>query len=675
LIIPRRLEEVLVVLDSTRYDRAVAAIAETGFFHVDEPLEDLSGWRSREYYLAYMMAEEALRRAEGYFKMLAEEPSYKEEVELKISTWLNGVHEVQKQHSVLLKELAEAEEELNRLRERLEVLKTFEELLKPISHIEADLKKAISSKIVSFVLGIMKGESIDEILNNVKISEDVILFWEYIDKKEALVGALGDYNKVREVVESLRDYGWLPLRLPEGLPGSPTKALEEISRERAEINSRMTEIINRIKKGRLEELKEYYSKMLVLSRALKILAYTVSRGSLRFFRGYIDVKDRDSFERILDKATDGAYTIYVLSTKRVAERKPPSKIDLPKALQPFHRVVEIYGEPEPYEVVPTIFLAITMPVIFGLMFPDLGHGLLVVLFALFFMNKMSKDFAKLSMYLGIAGMIGGLLSGEFFGPLTGKPLISLWHALGFKEPPLASPLEGDVELMYRLMSVSLWIGGFMLSLGTLLGIVDALLARDKLNAVMVKVPKFLIFLSATEPFLHHFDVRKAAHIIGEAAFSRPPHGIEQNFVLWGFLIGVLWLFIGGTIYYMKEGEGLGALRESFMEAFEIVLMVLGNIPSFLRILGLAIAHEGLMYGFTVLTYLVLGKGVIGIISGAIIYILGNLLTAGLEALIAFAHSLRLHFYEWFTKFYSGLGRPFMPITIPIRARIILGQTI
>ncbi len=674
LFIPRRLEEILVAVDDSNYDKVVTAIAETGIFHVDELPDEISGWRDRRYYLAYMSAEEAVRRAEGYFHLMEENPMYLQEVEIKIRSWLSGQEDIQKEHEELLKDLSSAEERITKLREGLETLKTYEELLKPISYIESDLRKALSAKVLSFSLGIMRGENIEEVLNNTDIEENVIMSWERISEKEYLVAVLGPQKEVHATVENLRTYGWIPIRLPEDLPGSPKEALKVIEERRSKALSEINEIVEHIRKLRLNELKEYYSKMIVLSRALKLLAFTSARGSLRFFRGYVDIKDRNKLEKVLKESTNDAYVIYTLSTKRVAERKPPSKIDLPNLLKPFHRVVEIYGEPEPYEIVPTLFLAITMPVIFGLMFPDLGHGLLVILFAIFFMRRSSRDFANLSIYLGIAGMIGGFLAGEFFGPITGKPLITFWHTIGFKEPPLASPLEGDVNLIYRLMSVSLWIGGFMLFSGTLLGIIDALLAEEKLNAVLIKVPKFLIFAAATEPFLHHFDVHKAAGIINGATFGRPPHGLEENFVLWGFLIGVLWLFIGGTVYYMKEGEGLGAIRESFMEAFEAVLMVLGNIPSFLRILGLAIAHEGLMYGFTILTYLVLGKGVIGLIAGAIIYILGNLLTAGIEALIAFAHSLRLHFYEWFTKFYSGLGRPFMPISIPIRARIILSTS-
>ncbi len=39
---------------------------------------------------------------------------------------------------------------------------------------------------------------------------------------------------------------------------------------------------------------------------------------------------------------------------------------------------------------------------------------------------------------------------------------------------------------------------------------------------------------------------------------------------------------------------------------------------------------------------------------------GNFFVIALEGLIVFIHTLRLHFYEWFSRFYKGTGTTFSP---------------
>jgi V/A-type H+-transporting ATPase subunit I len=115
------------------------------------------------------------------------------------------------------------------------------------------------------------------------------------------------------------------------------------------------------------------------------------------------------------------------------------------------------------------------------------------------------------------------------------------------------------------------------------------------------------------------------------------------------------------------------MARSFMEVYESILMAMGNIPSFLRIMALALAHSSIMFAFAYIFDLLASWGPIGLIAGALVYIVGNLMVIALEGILAFAHSLRLHFYEWFSKFYAGGGIPFTPISIP-GVRIVFTST-
>jgi len=57
-------------------------------------------------------------------------------------------------------------------------------------------------------------------------------------------------------------------------------------------------------------------------------------------------------------------------------------------------------------------------------------------------------------------------------------------------------------------------------------------------------------------------------------------------------------------------------------------------------------------------------GALSIILRALVLVLGNLFVIGFEGLIVGIQTLRLEYYEFFGKFFSGEGVPFKPLTLP-----------
>jgi V/A-type H+-transporting ATPase subunit I len=678
LLLPRRVEEVLIAVSGHRYDDLVRRLAEEGILHVDKPPRELGGV-DRRFQLALMRASEKLSRLEGYFDLMGVKPSTLKGVEVRIPGWLEAVEALAEEYRDSEEAAQRAEAEISRLEERLAALQQARAILEAFKSIDADLARASEVSAVAFAAGLTGPEGLEALRSEAE-RLGLLVAWEEAGEGAYVVALAGRHAAVREAVSKLGAAGWTPFRVPEGLPGNPAKAYEALREEVSRIIREVEEIRERLRREHMERLLEYYTKLRVVEAALKVLANTASRGGFRFIRGFVDTKDSRRLRRIIGEVTGGAHVVYSLGIRRVAEEeKAPTRVELPKPIRPFHKIIRLYGEPKPNEVVPTVFAAITMPIIFGLMFPDLGHALLVITFAYLFFRKRDPEWAYIVTVLGLAGAVTGILAGEFFGPLTGEPLVAMWHKLGFEHPPLASPVDLSAEapeagraMMFRYISISLFIGAFMLSLGTLLGIVNAILAREYLEAAAVKVPKFLIFGFGTLPFLlHPLDVNAASSTIKHAVFG-PRTGLA-SLVFYTVAIGFLWIIVGPAVAAKLEGHSpAGGLAKGFLEMYESTLMILGNTPSFLRIMGLSLAHSSLMFGFTEMTIPLLhGLAYIG---GAIVYIIGNLLTAGLEGILVFAHSLRLHFYEWFTKFYHGGGVPFQPVTLPAGARIILAPT-
>ena len=102
-----------------------------------------------------------------------------------------------------------------------------------------------------------------------------------------------------------------------------------------------------------------------------------------------------------------------------------------------------------------------------------------------------------------------------------------------------------------------------------------------------------------------------------------------------------------------------------VELLEVFSGYLSNTLSFMRVAGLGIAHVSLMIAFFEISELVTGGGRANLLS-VIILIIGNVLVIGLEGLTAGIQALRLNYYEFFTKFFSGSGRLYSPVSLKSR---------
>lgn len=686
MLLPRKVEEIVVSVPAHLYDLAVAATVEAGVLHVAGPPRIEGGKVSREYRVFYAQVSERVSRIEGFFRAAGEKPWLVGGVSIEAGGWIEAFEKYTSEYRDLEEFYEAGVQRLQEIENTLGELRTVKAVIEPISHVDADIRKAYQeTAFVGFSIGYasVKDPSVlEEALERVTEKHKVVAVVEEVDKDRYAIAIAGAPAAVAVAMQEMRKLSWTPISLPEDLPGSPKRALEKINEMLSSLVKEYEDVVERLR-SRLKELAKYYTILVSLRHAAEILANTVRTRTFALFRGYVDTRDRKKLNKKLAEALGGAFIITVLGVKKAHERaeKPPTKVDLPRIVRPFHNIVRMYGEPDPDEIVPTIFLAVTMPLIFALMFPDMGHGLLVVLFALYMMDKKSV-WRPVLIILGLASIVTGFLAGEFFGPVTSEKigLYAFWEKLGFEAPPLSQPTyaiehhlgeELTRLLMFRIMSISLWLAGFMLSFGALLGLIDAWIKGEKGEAIASKLPSFIFFLSVSLPFLVTMDAARAGVIIKEALFNAGAGGPLQAIVWWGVIASIVWKMLGGPILAAVEGgSALHALGHSFMEAYEMLAMAISNIPSFLRILGLGLAHAGLMMGFAQLYHIMAGGGIIGVIGGIIVYAIGNLMVAALEAIIAIAHSIRLHFYEWFNKFYSGQGIPFSPVRLE-GVRIIL----
>jgi V/A-type H+-transporting ATPase subunit I len=396
---------------------------------------------------------------------------------------------------------------------------------------------------------------------------------------------------------------------------------------------------------------------------------------------------KDEVDQIIGEINDETAGFCVIDVKEPKREdvRVPSLLKNPKIVKPFESVVGMYGRPLYNDIDPTLITAIMFPLLFGFMFPDIGHGmfLLAIGFALMFafkgLGKTIRGMGLILVLCGICSLIIGFLFGEFFGlsEYAGHlvhdsvgmslPVMFVFEPLWFEPIP-------NVTVMFV---VTMLIGTVHMGLGLLFNGINKVSSRDMFGVIREIVKIWCLFGT-----LYFLLALLRSSLVGEeegiavlVVSALSLIDVEEGMV---FLVAlpILTLFALKVVSELKhEKHGKAEKGEKLSGMDYIILLIdgvidavlenffrfLANIVSYGRILALALCHAALMEVFILLTFMCWGSiAIIGPVIGVIIFVAGNAVVIVLEAIMAGIHTIRLHFYEWFTKFYDGGGVEFSP---------------
>jgi len=97
--------------------------------------------------------------------------------------------------------------------------------------------------------------------------------------------------------------------------------------------------------------------------------------------------------------------------------------------------------------------------------------------------------------------------------------------------------------------------------------------------------------------------------------------------------------------------------------FEALLSYFANTVSFVRLGAYAMSHAALLVAAFMIAADVKHFSPGGTLLSVLVIILGNLVALVLEGIVASVQALRLEYYEFFGKFFSGGGQPFKPFRL------------
>jgi V/A-type H+-transporting ATPase subunit I len=181
---------------------------------------------------------------------------------------------------------------------------------------------------------------------------------------------------------------------------------------------------------------------------------------------------------------------------------------------------------------------------------------------------------------------------------------------------------------------------------------DFVVKRQFTDAVLTSIPKIAFYLGAVYLIVvYKLDLA--------AWFSGP---------LLLIVVPLIILIIGKPAYISfatRSGKKIhkhaeDEIGQRVFDSGDLVTRLLSNTISYSRILALLMAHWALLLVTYTVAGLVGSPTIIGFILSGLVIVFGNIAVLALEGLIVFIHTLRLHFYEWFSKFYAGTGTQFNP---------------
>ena len=628
--LPESMTHLLFASKQEKLTETIEYIGDKGEFHlikIDE--ENLDKPKTEEQVKTLSKQKNEIEKIIEYFAIektnLKEKAVQPDEVQKEARNFIQKFN----------RELNRREEQEKKLEKEEFELDIVAELLSLFPDEDFEIENLFEGQYFNLVGGTIPAEELES-LEDIRDVEGIYIFnsTKVKDSIPVLIFYPGDREeRFKKVCNRIR---FAKLDKFNDFKGSVNEYKENVEIEFWEINERRTEIKSDILDMGAEGRENLLKLLKRLETAIKELQWINKMARTRnvyFINCYIPTS---SAIRIKEEIEDDE-NLYIIDEEQIARDSSeadttPVKLKNPDFLRPFEMLIKTYGMPSYKGIDPTIPTMITFLMMFGIMFADIGHGLILFLLGsgMWFYEFLRK-FSYFLIDIGLVSIGFGVLFGEFFGTDLFSPI---WF----------SPFENTQNAMV----LGLYFGILMVSTGFILRMVEELVNKNYKQLLLSAegLPGFIFYISII--FILYFAI--------EDADIQAIHSASAIAIL-----SILTIALGRPIKEaLTEGLESETIMESMVEIIHVSISVISNTLSFIRVAAFNIGHVILTLSVIKISQTLGGGTMSGQIS---MLILGNLGIVLLEGMIVFIQALRLEYYEFYSRFFMVGDTAYKPVKI------------
>ena len=398
--------------------------------------------------------------------------------------------------------------------------------------------------------------------------------------------------------------------IPAWLSGDHAEQVRKVSAHLMQTHDELAELEGELKALRRDSaMAEARANIDTLHWYLRHAAGTLTEGPFCHVSGWTTARDPLQLRDALEKA--GIHAVLRLPQPPARSATPVATLDNWWA-RPFQPFMVMWGTPDRLAVDPSGLLPIIVPLLFGYMFPDAGHGLILVLLGLALYRRSPRT--RFLIPCGLAAMVFGAVFGEAFG----------FH--GWLPPLWMKPLDDPLIVLV----IPMGFGVVLMLLGLVFAGFEAYWRGELRTWLLLDGAVLLLYVSLLA-------------------------GVFTPRAFWFTGLAVVQYFIGNLLLASRGERAMAMLTASgqlLLSIFELAM----NTLSFLRVGAFALAHAALS-----LAMLTLAEGVASPWAWGFIILLGNVFGVVLEGLLVFVQTTRLVLFEFFIRFLHAEGRLFRAV--------------